>query len=92
MKNAMVILWPSFLAAGAAEVAFFTAFDPADFDASRLGTYSVGFFLFWGLAAGSSALTCLLQKNAAEVNRCPLEPRARPEGCPKREPDQGRNT
>ena len=59
----MLILWPSFLAAGAAEVLFFTVFDPADFDAGRLAAYSIGFFLFWSLAAASSALTCFLQRS-----------------------------
>ena len=80
----MLILWPSFLAAGAAEVVFFTVFDPSDFDAGRLAAYSIGFFLFWALAATSSALTCFLQRSGDEVNRCPLEPVARPAGCPKR--------
>jgi hypothetical protein len=56
----MLILWPSFLAAGMAEVVFFTVFDPSDFDAGRLAAYSIGFFLFWALAAASSALTCFL--------------------------------
>jgi hypothetical protein len=58
MKRALVILWPSFLAAGVAEVLFFTLFDPSDLGASRIAAYSIGFFLFWGLAASSSALTC----------------------------------
>ena len=35
----------------------------------RLAAYSVGFFLFLGLAAGSSALTCFLQRSADEINR-----------------------
>jgi hypothetical protein len=60
----MYVLWPSFLAAGAAEVAFFTLFDPSDFDAGRLAAYSMGFFLFWALAATSSALTCFLLASA----------------------------
>lgn len=85
MKRAMSILWPSFLAAGVAEVAFFTVFDPQELELGRLAAYSIGFFCFWALAATSSALTCFLQRSAAEVNRCPLAPAARPEGCPKRE-------
>jgi hypothetical protein len=85
MKKLANILWPSFLAAGLAEVIFFTAFDPADFDFGRLAAYSIGFFCFWALAASSSALTCFLQRSADEVNRCPLVPAERPEGCPKRE-------
>jgi hypothetical protein len=85
MRQAMNILWPSFLAAGLGEVIFFTAVDPADFEVSRLAAYSVGFFCFWLLAASSSALTCFLQRSADQVNRCPLVPTERPGGCPKRE-------
>ena len=62
MNRLMVILWPAFLSAGVAEVVFFTLFDPEDFEAGRLVAYSVGFFLFWALAATSSALTCLLER------------------------------
>lgn len=98
MMRPIWILWPSFLVAGAAEVVFFTLFDPADlhvfgepFAASRTAVYTIGFFVFWVFAAASSAFTCFLQRGAAEINRrCPLEPQARPPGCPKRlEPDCG---
>jgi hypothetical protein len=82
----MVILWPAFLAAGAAEVAFFTLVDPSDFDIGRMTGYSIAFFLFWTLAAASSTLTCFLQRSRDEVNRCPLTPPERPVGCPKRVP------
>jgi hypothetical protein len=51
-----------------------------------MATYSIGFLLFWGLAAASSAFTCFLQRSAAEVNACPLEAPDRPFGCPKRSP------
>jgi hypothetical protein len=85
MKQLMNILWPSFLAAGAAEVVLFTFVDPADFEASRTAVYTVGFFALWLLGATSSALTCFFQRSANEVNRCPLVPAERPEGCPKRE-------
>jgi hypothetical protein len=74
MKAAMWILWPSFLVACAAELAFFSVFDPVDVQLfgehlSRRAGYSLGFFLFWGIAAASSALTCYLQKSTTEVNR-----------------------
>ncbi len=85
MKRAMWILWPSFLAAGAAELLLFNVVDPAEFDVGRLAAYTFVFFLFWALGATSSALTCFLQRSAEEVNRCPLGPSERPEGCPKRE-------
>lgn len=73
MRKLMWVLWPSFLVAGAAEAVFFTLFDPADLvllghhlEWSRTAVYSAGFFLFWLLAAASSALTCLLQGSIGE--------------------------
>lgn len=91
LKRLVSILWPSFLIAGAADVLFFTLFDPMQFlyreepvFGSYLGAYSVGFFFFWLMGIGSSALTCYFQRSADEINRCPLVPSARPEGCPKK--------
>ena len=92
MKNLMWILWPSFIVGGIAETVFFTFFDPQDLHLfgeplalSRTAIYSLGFLLFWAFAAGSSALTCFLQRSADQVNRCPLPGTERPEGCPTRE-------
>ena len=86
------ILWPSFIAAGVAEVVFFTAFDPQELIVfgepvawSRTAVYSIGFFVFWAVTAAASALTCFFQQTSAEINRCPLDPGDRPMGCPKRE-------
>ncbi len=69
VQRIVAVLWPSFLTAGAATVIFFTAFDPPALMAaggypepSRLGGYTVGFFLFWLLTAGTSALTCYFQR------------------------------
>ena len=94
MKRAILILWPSFLIGGAAEAVFFTLFDPMELHVlgqpiawSRTAVYTLGFFIFWFFAAASSALTCFLQRNAEDINRlCPLQPSARPQGCPKAEP------
>jgi hypothetical protein len=69
MKVAMVILWPEFLAAGLAELLFFTVDVPSEFGAGRLAGYSAGFLIFWLLAAASSALTCFLQLGAQEINK-----------------------
>lgn len=87
------ILWPSFVVGGMGWGVFFALFDPADlpyadlFSGDRLVIYTLGFFMFWGFAAASSAFTCLLQRPAGDINRyCTLEPAERPEGCPKREP------
>jgi hypothetical protein len=92
MKRLIWILWPSFIVGGVAETVFFTVFDPMDLNffgepvaLSRTAVYTIGFFLFWLFAAGSSAFTCFLQRPAADINRlCPLEPCDRPVGCPKR--------
>lgn len=73
-QQVIAILWPSFLTAGAATVVFFTVFDPWALlagtpfaEASRVGVYSVGFFAFWLLTAGTSALTCYFQRPTSRV-------------------------
>jgi len=89
------ILWPSFVVAGVAEVAFFTVFDPQELvffgeplTWSRTAVYSVGFFAFWAMTAVTSTLTCFFQRAAVEINRCPLDAIDRPLGCPKRGEDE----
>lgn len=66
----MWVLWPSFLVAGAAEILFFSVFDPFDLhflgapiELSRTGVYTIGFFAFWALGAASSALTVFLERS-----------------------------
>ena len=91
MQRMIWVLWPSFIVGGIAEAVFFTLIDPMDLhlfgeplSLSRTAIYTIGFFAFWLFAAGSSALTCFLQRPAADINRlCPLEPGERPAGCPK---------
>lgn len=63
------VLWPSFLMAGVMEVVFFTLVQPEDLHffgepvtLSRQAVYTLGFFAFWAMGAGSSALTCFLQR------------------------------
>lgn len=93
MKKFIWVLWPSFVVAGMASGALFAFIDPLQIDSNgeplienRMLAYSLGFFLLWLLAAGSSAFTCFLQRSAVDINRlCPLEPQERPPGCPKRE-------
>lgn len=91
-ERALQVLWPSFLVAAVAEMVFFALFDPQDLvlfgeplGASRMTIYAAGFFFFWAVASGASALTLVLRRPAEEVNRCPLPPAVRPEGCPRRE-------
>ena len=91
-QRLMWVLWPGFVIAIPAVALFFSIVDPADLrwfgaplEATRLGAYTVGFACFWAIGSACSALTCLLQRSPFELNRCPLEAAARPEGCPKRE-------
>lgn len=69
IQRIVAVLWPSFLTAGMATGLFFSAFDPrallmdtAYSDLSRLGAYTIGFFLFWALTASTGLLTCYYQR------------------------------
>ena len=69
IQKVIAVLWPSFLTAGVATILFFTAFDPDLIlsvsgygEVSRLGSYTIGFFLFWLLTSSSCALTCYFQR------------------------------
>ena len=69
IQQVIAVMWPSFLVAGFATILFFTVFDPIELAAcaelpevSRLGGYSIGFFMFWSLTATSCALTCFFQR------------------------------
>lgn len=96
MQRLIHILWPSFLVAGVADIIFTSLFDPLEIlyrgealIEHRIAAYTVGFFIFWLLGIASSMMTCYFQRNADEINHCPLKPAQRPEGCPKRECDGG---
>lgn len=75
MRKALVVLWPSFLFGALGTVLVFGLLDPVDLrfvgplEFDREAGYAIAFFLFWGVAAGSSWLTSLLERPAAEVNR-----------------------
>ena len=62
-RSLMWILWPSFLIGAATSAAVFALVDPLDvtflgyLQATRQQVYAGGFFLFWLMAALSSALT-----------------------------------
>ena len=67
MLRWILILWPSFLVAGVAQVIFFTVVDPQQLylfgevvDYSPIATYSIGFLGFWLLCSASSLLTLFL--------------------------------
>lgn len=64
MKHVIWVLWPAFIAAGIAEVVFFTVIDPQQLyllgkplSLPPLASYSIGFLLFWLICAGSSLMT-----------------------------------
>ena len=72
-QKIIAVLWPSFLTAGVATILFFTAFDPQLLMAvggyeqiSRLGGYTIGFFLFWLLTSCTCVLTCYFQRPCHE--------------------------
>jgi len=69
IQRIIAVFWPSFLTSGIATGAFFTLFDPLDLvhaaglpELSRMGIYSIGFFMFWLLTASTCALTCYFRK------------------------------
>jgi hypothetical protein len=61
VQRVSAVLWPAFLCAGVATGVFFTFFDPVTLlecegepPLSRVGAYSLGFFMFWLLCIVSS--------------------------------------
>lgn len=76
MQRIILVLWPSFIAAGVMDIVLFTLLDPialsyqdAPLFTTRLSAYSWGFFLFWLFGAVSSALTCYFQCSATQLNK-----------------------
>ena len=73
MRNALWVLWPSFIAGAAGTVLFFAILDPVDLrfvgplELGRKSGYTLGFFFFWSVAAASSWLTCFLQSRARDL-------------------------
>lgn len=71
------ILWPSFFAAAVATVVFFIFVDPLvlrditfpSLELSRMGGYTIAFFMFWAATASSSLFTRLLLIPPAHFNR-----------------------
>ncbi len=64
VQRVSAVLWPAFVCAGAATGVFFTFFDPivlleceGEPPMSRMGAYTLGFFMFWLLCSASSAGT-----------------------------------
>jgi hypothetical protein len=75
MRELAAVLWPSFVVAVVGELIFFTVIDPAELyflgaqvEVGPLATYSIGFLLFWALAAVSSSFTAFLLRTAGDIN------------------------
>jgi hypothetical protein len=70
------ILWPSFFAAAMATVVFFIFVDPLvlrditfpELELTRMGGYTIAFFLFWGATAASSLFTWVLLRPVGRFN------------------------
>lgn len=74
-RHWMWILWPAFLLACLTESLVFALVDPGDLhwrgdaiDLPRQAVYTAGFFVFWLLATGASALTLLLSTPARTIS------------------------
>jgi len=66
------VLWITFLTAGVATGAFFSAIDPLELkycvsfpEVSRTTAYTIGFLLFWLLSAGSALMAVFFVYPAA---------------------------
>ncbi|HUH87341.1 MAG TPA: hypothetical protein VL003_04730 [Pusillimonas sp.] len=72
LRSLMWILWPSFLIGAATSATVFALIDPLDIpvfgtiELSRQQMYAGGFFLFWLMAALSSALSLYMAPQAPE--------------------------
>jgi Na+-driven multidrug efflux pump len=70
------VVWISFLTAAVSTMLFFALFDPIellaafdpDLDIDRQAGYAAGFFFFWIMAAGCSAVTAWLVRTAPKRN------------------------
>lgn len=66
-RSLMLVLWPSFLLAGAGSAVVFAFIDPLDvaifgyIRPDREWLYAIGFFFFWLMTALSSLLSVLMQ-------------------------------
>ncbi len=76
LRNAALILWPSFLAACLLEALVFAVVDPSELNWSgheslptRQGVYTVAFFLFWSISMACCSLVLWLSKPEHQVNR-----------------------
>ena len=71
MQKLIWIFWPSFLMAIPATGIYFSLFDPVDLTlfgvyvpGNRIAAYTIGFFAFWMLGAGSCAISLFLMRTS----------------------------
>lgn len=80
IQRVVAILWPSFITAGIATVLFTTLLDPAlifiDYDISRLGIYTISFFMFWSFGVITAASTCYFLRPCEAINKARERARA----------------
>jgi len=76
IQGIITVVWPSFLAATAATIVFFSLFDPTDLSSllgfpelSHLAGYTGGFFAFWLLTSISSSLTNYFRPPGNQVDQ-----------------------
>jgi hypothetical protein len=75
LRNAGLILWPSFLAACLLEALVFAVVDPSELSwtgheslPTRQGVYTIAFFLFWSISMTCCGLVLWLSKPERQVN------------------------
>jgi hypothetical protein len=85
-QRAAAVLWISFLTAGVATGAFFSALDPLELERcvgfpaiGRTAAYTIGFLLLWLVAAGSALLAVFFVYPRAP-DRASASPPASPSG------------
>ncbi len=83
LRLAVLVLWPSFLAACLLEALVFSMVDPGEIhwpgqmpQPSRQSVYTVAFFLFWLITSACSGLAIWLAKPQARVNAEDLSDRS----------------
>ena len=70
-----IVAWISFLAAAIGTMLFFALFDPVELFATvgvivgAQSGYALGFFFFWFISAGCSAVTAWLVRTAPKRNQ-----------------------
>lgn len=75
LHTAVLILWPSFLAACLLEGVVFAMVDPGEVhwpgvfpQPSRQGVYTIAFFVFWAITTACTSLALWLAKPERQIN------------------------